>query len=232
MEDINLVEIINLFLRKWWLIVVLMLVGGTAAYMYTDLFVDPTYMVEGSFYVNCVTDQNEVNGVTSQGQLNSNSRLALSCAEIFKTRNFLEQVSERVNNELGTNYSWGNIKGMLNVSPLNETEILKLILSGSDKDSLPIILNYIMDYAPGTVMQIINGGSLEAVDRPADSAARTGPNVTKNTIIGIVGGLIVSVLIIFLVELFDTHIKTVDDVKNKYKEPVLGEIPSLYSVSR
>lgn len=227
LEEINLVEIINMFLRKWWLIITLMFVGGTAAYMYTDLFVDPTYKSDGSFYVNCETERVDVNEITSSGQLNSNSRLAMSCAEILTRRSFLERVAEQLNDDLDTTYSWSNIKSMLTVAPVNETELLELTLVGTDRNQLPTILNYIMDLAPETVMQVINGGSLESVDRPAEVPTRVGPNITKNTLIGVIGGLVVAALIIFLIELFDTHIKASDEIKSKYKEPVLGEIPTL-----
>ena len=216
-----------MFVRRWWLLILLMFIGGSAAYMYTDLFVDPVYKADGSFYVNSKTDRNEVDTVTSVGQLNSNTRLAMSCAEILTRRSFLEKVAEQVNEENDTTYTWSNIKSMLSVSPVNETELLELSLTGTNMEQLPIILNTLMDLAPETIMQIINGGSLESVDRPSDKPPRVGPNITRNTIMGVIGGLVVAVLIIFLIELFDTHIKSADELKNRYREPVLGEIPSL-----
>ena len=42
-------------------------------------------------------------------------------------------------------------------------------------------------------------------------------------------GIVLGSLIIIILELFDTRIKNGDEVSQRYKEPLLGEIPSLMS---
>ena len=53
-----------------------------------------------------------------------------------------------------------------------------------------------------------------------DTAMVTG---LGNVVVSSVG---VSSRWIFLMNLFDTHIKTADEMKQRYDEPILGEIPS------
>ena len=45
--------------------------------------------------------------------------------------------------------------------------------------------------------------------------------------LGMLVGAVLAAGIIFLMELFDTHIKSPDEIRSSYDEPIIGEIPSL-----
>lgn len=228
MEEINLVEVFNMFLRKWWLIVTFMIVCGTATYMYTDVFVQETYETDGSFYVNVETQQQQYDDAVTSGKLIANARLAITCSEILQSRTFLEEVSAQLGS-LGELYNAKRIKSMLEIEILNETELINIKVTGNNPDDVYDILNCIMEKAPRKITDTVKGGSASIVDIPYVPQNPVGPNKTKNTLIGMIAGLVISALMIFLMELFDTHIKTADEIKNKYKLPVLGEIPQLDS---
>ena len=226
MEEINLVEVFNMFLRKWWLIATFMIVCGTATYMYTDVFVQETYETDGSFYANVETQQIQNDETVTSGKLIANSRFAITCEELLHGRTFLEEVSKQLG-ALRQTYNANRINGMLKVEIQNESEIIKLKVTGNNPDDVYDILNCIMEKAPEMVTSTVKGGSLSIVDVPYVPQNPVGPNKTKNTLIGMIVGLIISALMIFLMELFDTHIKTAEEVKSKYELPVLGEIPQM-----
>lgn len=227
MEEINLIEVFNIFLRKWWLIVTLMIIGATAAYMYTDLFIQPTYETDGSFYVNVETQQVHNDEAVSSGKLNANQRLAITYTELLKSRTFLEEVSEQLGKDLKSVYTVQRIKSMLNVQAVNETEIIGLKVTGNDPDDIYQILNCIMANAPDKIINTVGGGSVTMVDIPYVPDHPVGPNKTKNTLVGAIIGFVISALMVFLMELFDTHIKSAEEMRTRYSEPMLGEIPQL-----
>lgn len=223
-----MVEVFNMFLRKWWLIVTFMVVCGTATYMYTDIFVQETYQTDGSFYVNVETQQIQNDETVTSGKLMANSRLALTYMELLQSRTFLEEVSNSLG-ALGKDYSANRIKGMLKAEVVNETEIISLKVTGNDPNDVYDVLNCIMEKAPEKIINTVGGGAVSMVDIPYVPQSPTGPNRTKNTLLGMIVGLVISSLMIFLMELFDTHIKSAEEVKTRYNFPVLGEIPQLDS---
>ena len=87
----------------------------------------------------------------------------------------------------------------------------------------------ILDNAQSEVERIGSGGSVSVIDEATTPTSPTSPNKTLNTIIGVVLGAILGVLIIFTIELFDTRIKSEDDLVTKFELPILGVIPDLES---
>ena len=52
---------------------------------------------------------------------------------------------------------------------------------------------------------------------------------SKNALLGALFGLLLSFGIIFVINYFDVHIKTVEDIEDKYDLVVLGTIPNMFT---
>ncbi len=222
-NELNIIEIINMMLRRWWLILVMMIVGGIIAFMYTDFFVVPMYKADGSLYVNCETESVELDDTASAGKLNSNSRLAQTYVEILKRRSFLTGVAA----DIGNKYTYSQIQGMIQINPVNETELLQITVNGTDPKDICEILTSILTRAPQELVRIVKAGSVEIVDLPYEPKSPYSPNKLNNILVGIAAGLFLSVGAILWMEIFDTRIKNPEQIKSLYEEPLLGEIPSL-----
>lgn len=222
-NNITFIEIINMMIRRWWLILTLSIIGAIIAYMYTDFFTIPMYKTDGSLYVNCETDSVELDESASAGKLNSNSRLAETYVEILKRRSFLTGVAA----DVGNKYTYDQIQGMVSIEPVNETELLEITVRGTNPKDIQDILTSMLSRASQELTRVVKAGSVEIVDLPYEPASPYSPNITTNTLIGVIIGFILSIGIIIWLEIFDTKIKTADQIKNVYDEPLLGEIPSL-----
>ncbi len=69
--------------------------------------------------------------------------------------------------------------------------------------------------------------NISVVDRALVPAAPFKPSLSKNVLLGLLGGLLLGTLIAFVLEFLDLTIKTPDDVEQRLKLPVLGIIPKL-----
>lgn len=220
-NEINLVELLNVIIRKWWIIAIMLLVCGGGSYIYTDLFVEPMYRTDGSIYVNCETEADRVD-VASTGRIESSARLARSCIEVLQARSFLTEVARDLNNK----YTYSQLRGMLHIESINDTEYLQITVEGHNPQDVCDIVDSILQRAGEHIVTIIKAGSVEVVDKPFVPSVPYSPNKSRNALLGAVAGAVVAIGFIFLMELFDTHIKNSDEMKKKYPEPVLGEIPS------
>lgn len=219
--EINIIDLLNVMIRKWWVIAISVMICGGGTYVYTDLFVEPMYRTDGSIYVNCETEAERVD-VASSGRMESNARLAVTYVEILRARSFLTDVARDLNNK----YSYAQIQNMLTIQPVNETELLKITVEGTDADDTCKIVESILQRAGEQLMTIVKAGTVEIVDEPFVPLVPFSPNKSRNTLFGALAGAVLAMGFLFLMELFDTHVKNADDIRQKYSEPVLGEIPT------
>lgn len=220
-NEINIIELLNVMIRKWWLIAIMVFVCGGGTYIYTDLFIEPRYKTDGSIYVNCETEASRVE-VASSGRMESNARLATTYIEILKARTFMTEVARDLNNK----YTYAQIQGMTTIESVNDTELLKITVEGTDAEDTCAIVESILQRAGEQLVTVVKAGSVEMVDEPYIPVVPFSPNKSRNAALGAIAGAVGAIGIIFLMNLFDTHIKTADEMKQRYDEPILGEIPS------
>lgn len=227
-EQINLMNVLSVIMKRWWILVVTTVLMGSIFFTITEFFIPEKYTSVGKMLVSNSTQTVLEDGshvAESINTLNASARLLATYTEIFKTNNFLSKIAA----DSGTKYTAGQLKSMVSYSSLNETEVLQVEVVCQDKIEARQICELILDNAQSEVERIGSGGSVIVVDEATTPTAPTSPNQTVNTIIGILLGGILGVLIIFVIELFDTRIKTEDDLVSKFELPILGVIPDIDS---
>ena len=162
----------------------------------------------------------------SQGQLNSSQELVKTYKEILSRRTFLSQVSE----DLDGRYSAGELRGMITYGAVNETQILQITVTGKVPEDVYEICHSVLVHAPDELIRVINAGSVKILDDGQIPRAPVSPNVKQNSLIAFLLGIAMGAGIILLLELFDTRIKTREDIVSKFSEPLLGEIPEFIQV--
>ncbi len=220
-EQLNLISIIDILLRKWTTILLSAALVGIFAFVYSEVFIAPTYSSTASLYVNSNKHQEseDVSGAT----LSSSRQLVMTYAEILKARTFLESIVTDMNGA----YTVNQIKGMLTMEALNETEILSITVKGNNAEDVYRIAKSIVKYAPDELIRVVEAGSVKVLDDASETKTPISPNIRNNTFLGVFIGILIGSLIIIVLELFDTRIKAGDEISQRYKEPLLGEIPSL-----
>lgn len=222
-EKIGIADIIDMMIRRWWIWAVCAVVFSVAAFIYTQIFVDPLYRTDGTLYVNAQRTQNTD---ISQGQLTSSQELVKTYKEILSRRTFLSQIAE----DLDGRYSTGELKGMISYGAVNETQILQITVTGKVPNDVYEICHSVLVHAPDELIRVINAGSVKILDDGQIPRSPVSPNVKQNSLIAFILGIAVGAGIILLLELFDTRIKTREDIVSKFSEPLLGEIPEFIQV--
>ena len=116
---------------------------------------------------------------------------------------------------------------MLTMESANETEVLLVTVEGTNPDEVYKISQLIAQKAPDYLKDMVGAGSSKIVESPIEPENPVSPNVRANTLIGVLLGIILAGLLIVVLELLDTRIKSGEEFANNYEEPLLGEIPTL-----
>lgn len=222
-EKIGIADIIEMMIRRWWIWAICAVTFSIGAFIYTQVFVEPLYKTNGTLYVNAQRTQ-DIN--ISQGEMNSSQALVKTYQEILSQRTFLSQIAE----DLDGRYSAGQLKGMISYSAVNETQILEIRVVGRDPQDVYEICHSVLIHAPDELIRVISAGSVKILDDGQVPAFPFSPNVKQNSLIALILGIAVGAGIILLLELFDTRIKSREDIVKKLPEPLLGEIPEFIKV--
>ena len=216
-------NILDILMRRLWLIVILICLGGGVAYTYSEYVLPKKYTSSVTLYV--------YNQSSNQQQLTSSdfalsAKLVDTYMVILKSDYVLEKVSEKVR-EQNLNYSASSIRSMLSSEAVEETEVFKVSVSTYNKEDAKTIADAIAEIAPDEIIRVVKAGAVEIVDNAKLPTTYSSPNIAKNTIIGIILGLIFACVLALLLELMNTTIKNREDLIEVHKHPVLAVIPNL-----
>ena len=221
-RQINLMDLFKLYTKRWWVLVASVIIGGILAGIITQFFITPMYTSYGTLYTENTTD------VVSQNltEVNLNTvmvrkELVKTYAEVLSSNAFLSKVSS----ESGIGYTGDQIRSMIAMTDKNQTEILVITVTSPVPEHSFIIAQKIVDLAPGFISEKITGGNVEPLDQPVLSTTPSSPNLLGNIEIGMFLGLLISLIVVFAIELLDNKVKDADSIAETFKYPILGEVP-------
>ncbi len=221
MSDIGIVDIINMMLTFWWFIVILAVLVGGATYTYFKISAVPEYKSTAKIYIN--TEGQQTSTDVNAGALINAGNLLPTYIDVLQSNSFLQNVSDDLDNK----YSETEIKSMTNMEAVIDTNIISLEVVNADAHVSYLIASSIVNNAPTEIARVFGGGSTKLTEYPKEATKAEPSHTARNAVIGGIIGAVIAMLIIFLVNLFDTRVKNKDELIEKYNLPILGEMPSL-----
>lgn len=220
-KEIKISDVVGLILSKKWIILSCVLLCAIGTYVYSAFFVDPVYTSTGKLYVSNVQDKRNNNVELSE--MTTSARLVNTYVEILKSEYFTNKIAEEVN--LG--YSGQEIKKMLSMASINNTEILQININCEDPNHAAAILNTILYSADEELIRVVKAGSVSIIDNGKVPIEPSAPNVMSNTVLGAILGAFLSAVIIIAILLLDVTVRSEDELSDKYGYPILGVIPPI-----
>lgn len=216
-------NILDILLRRLWLIVILVCLGGGVAFTYSEYIIPKQYTASVTMYVYNQSPQQQQQTVSD---IALSEKLVDTYMVILKSNHVLEKVSDRVK-EQSVNYSATALAKMIDVETVEETEVFKVSVSSYSKEHSKIIADAISQIAPEEIIRVVKAGAVEIVDMAKLPDTYSSPNISRNTIIGIVLGFVFACAFSLILELINTSVKSRDDLMDMHKYPVLAVIPNL-----
>ena len=222
---IDVLKIVNGLVKRIWIILIAMILGGAVLFSYATFFVTPLYEASVLMYVN--NSQLSV-GATAIKLTSSDISAARGLVEtyqvILKARMTLEDVI-RIG-ELDCTYE--KLKGMIQTESVNETEVFSITVTCDDPHEAEHIANTIARVLPDKISNIVEGSSVRVVDYAVVPSGKVSPSISKYTIIGMLLGMLVSCGIIAVIEIMDDTVRTEDYLLQNFGDiPLLAAIPDM-----
>ena len=225
-KELDFAELLSVFWKHKAIIVILAVLAAFVSYFYVYYSV-PMYESSGVLYVSNkeVNHEEELTAAASAASMKSSDitasrSLVTSYLEILKTNDFLEKVSS----DLGGAYTPKEIKGMLYMSSLNETELLSVRAVSPDPKTSYDVVNAVLKHAPETLIYVFDSGSAKVVDSPRMPQKPISKGLVRKTVLGFAIGAVLGCAIVFLMHFLDNKVHKASDLTQRYQLSVLGEI--------
>jgi succinoglycan biosynthesis transport protein ExoP len=225
-ETLNLTDLIQLLIKKLWLILLVSFIGFLTAFGITKIVLKPVYTSTISLYVsNTEQSQSKID----YNDISAAQKLANTYAVIMKSDSVLVEVISSSNLY---QYTPKQLRKMMTVKPVANTEVMEVDVTTQNPQLSADIANAIARIAPSKIKEITKTGDVELIDHAVPNPNPSSPNVKLNCILGILAGIFLSVAYIVVKDLLDMHIKGEGDIKKRYNIPLLGSIPVLNSPAK
>ncbi|HEV0499850.1 TPA: capsular biosynthesis protein CpsC [Streptococcus pneumoniae] len=226
MEEQNTLEIdvLQLFRSLWKRKLVILLVAiitSSVAFAYSTFVIKPEFTSTTRIYV-VNRDQGEKSGLTNQ-DLQAGTYLVKDYREIILSQVVLEEVVSDLKLDLTPKGLANKIKVTVPV----DTRIVSISVKDKQPEEASRIANSLREVAAEKIVAVTRVSDVTTLEEARPATTPSSPNVRRNTLFGFLGGAVVTVIAVLLIELLDTRVKRPEDVEDVLQIPLLGLVPDL-----
>ena len=219
-QEIDLIELLRVVLKNWWLIILLTLIAAATSYLVTKEYVTPIYEAKATLFIGKETDS--IAGFDlSVSDLQLDNQLVVDYRELIKTR----LITEEVILDLALLAEAEDLVKNLGISTISESRFMYVTYQDPIPERAAQIANRLSEVLAEKAEEIVGVKNVRIVDQAIVPEQPISPNTLMNTAIAGVLGAMIALFIIFIRMMLDNTIKTEEDIEKFTGLPVLGVIP-------
>ena len=237
---INFREIFSLIFRRLWLIILFALCGGIIAFCVSKYFITPKYEAHLNLYVqsNSTFAKNGGDKTDKGNDVNNLKQLTNTYIEVLNDDLVMQDMGSELIKRFGEdrirpvftidkddNILADELRNTIFIESVPDTLVLKLKVITKDPEVSVAICNYFAVYSDQYLQKAIGSECIAKYMTWAKyNDVPVSPNKVKNTALGIVAGMLLSLLLIFIMDFFDDSVRNVNTLSNRYNTAVIGEV--------
>lgn len=221
--EIDLKKIAIMLKKRILPILLYALLGGALAAGVSAVFITPQYASEVKMYVFANTDRIDTGSAITAGDLAASESLIGTYIVVLESDTVLSEVAERLQLAMTPE----EMRACLQIGAIKNSAAFHVRVTTDNAERSAAIANTIADIAPQRIIEVVNAGGVQIIDRAKAAQTPASPNMLQNTLLGVLAGFLLSFGGFFLKEIFDTTIRTEEDLTQEFGLPMLGTIPAL-----
>lgn len=214
-KEFSLMDFLTMLKKHLKLVIILPIIGCILALSYSFLLVTPQYtassviLIQNYSVVNNSDDTSSDEYRVYSSDLQASATLAKNCSILFSADPEMRKV-------LGSS--------KMSVSSVDDSNFMNITITADNPQVAADTANKIAAMAYDVYLEVFKTGNVSIISEAKAPTKPSSPNVVKNGLFGVVGGLVVAFVIAFLIEISDNTIKKDDDLYKIYNIPVFAEI--------
>ena len=243
-DTLDLRSLLDLLLRRVWIILGSAVLMGAAFFAFAKFVMPLKYESYTSMYVKNNTNTKEQQTDININDLNASKSLVSTYIAVLDSDTVMGSVGEALQLKFDKATLEGSFtfddNGKINIesvrkcftmSSVDDTEVMNITAITTDPQVSAHMCNVIADIAPEFLVRVVGAGSVEVIDEAKVNEEAVSPNFRSMVIRGVLAGLVLSVLIVILADMFDNTIKESDKLVRRFGKATLGEIMEIEGVN-
>ncbi|MBV7365130.1 MULTISPECIES: capsular polysaccharide biosynthesis protein CpsC [Streptococcus] len=219
--EIDVFHLFKILWKRKILVALVAIVAGALAFAYSAFIVKPEFTSTTRIYV-VNRNQGDKPGLTNQ-DLQAGSYLVKDYREIILSQDVLEKVTS----DLKLDLSPKSLASKVKVTVPVDTRIVSISVNDRVPEEASRIANSLREVAAEKIISITRVSDVTTLEEARPAIAPSSPNIRRNTIIGLLGGTVFTVIAVLIVELVDTRVKRPEDIEDVMQIALLGVVPNL-----
>ncbi|MBZ2099131.1 capsular biosynthesis protein CpsC [Streptococcus mitis] len=218
---IDIVQLFKILWKKKIAIILTAIVAAVLAFGVSSFVLTPEYSSTTRIYV-VNRNQSEKAGLTNQ-DLQAGTYLVKDYKEIILSQDVLEKVISNLKLEKTVKA----LSKKIQVTVPVDTRIVSIAVKDAQPEEASRIANALREVASEKIISVTRVSDVTTLEEARPATAPSSPNIRRNTIIGLLGGTVFTVIAVLIVELVDTRVKRPEDIEDVMQIALLGVVPNL-----
>lgn len=214
--EIDLKELFLEVISYWKWIVAAAIITGGIVFAVSEFMITPMYESTSELYV-----LTKSTSITSIADIQTGTSLTNDYIVVVKGRPVLDQVIEN----LGLNETYKSLGGKVTLDNPTNSRVLDITVTDKDPQRAKAIADEIAEVASAYIAEKMNQDPPTIIQSAYADGDAVSPNISRNTMIGFVGGGFFAAAIVVIAYLFNDTIVDAEDVERKLGLNVLGALP-------
>lgn len=222
MEEINIKDFLQ-YLRKYIIIIVFIVVFFIVGITFYDINIKTKLYTT---YTTIVLAKNESNNsynldnTINQNDIILNQKLVSTYRQIVKSKLVLQQVIKVLN----LKYSYEELYKMVNVSALENTEILKISVNDTFPEAAALIANTIAIVFEKEVTSIYKINNVSIIDKAEVPSNPSNSHLVKDIFIVALASCMFCVGGVFIIFYFDDRLRYSEKIEEEIGMPIIAKV--------
>ncbi len=216
--EIDLLEIIHILFRKFWIILCAGFFVAVICFMISKFILTPTYESTTKIYI---LNKSE-NTTVTYSDVQMGTQLTKDYAELINSRYVLENVIDQLSL---TDMEYEDLLEQVSVHTPTDTRIVSITVEHTDPVLAMDIADCIREVAGEHIQNVMDIDAVNVVEPANMPTEKAGPSVMKWTFLGGLAGVFLISAIIIVLYLLDDTIKCSEDVEKYLGLSTLALIP-------
>ena len=226
MEELDLKELLSVFLKNKLIILLIVIVTTILGSIYSFYLVTPKYEASTTLILGRINNSTSETKTSTtdqitQSELSINSNLVSTYSELIKSRTLIQKVIDN----LKLNLTESSVRNSISVSRISDTELIEITVKNEDGELASKIANEIAKVFSSKVEEVYNISNVYIIDKAIASNTPYNINHIKDIVIAIFMGVVISGIYVLIYHLLDNTIKSETQIEKNIGLKNLINIP-------
>lgn len=225
-EEIDLKELFKMFWKYKVIIILITVIFAIIGFCYTEYYVVPKYKSTTTLLLaqNSSAETQGIENEITQTDISLNQKLVSTYSVLVKSKSVLDQVLENLNMDRSLEEE---LKKNIEVKAVEDTQVIEITYINEDSNVAYKVASELANVFCKKIVEIYNINNVYIVDKAEIAEEPYNINHMKTILIFAFIGAGISCMGIFIFSLFDTTVKTAEDVEKNTGLIVLAQVPEI-----